>query len=187
MTSNRNPLDLIERDHVGRPVIELGRARALMRGHGLSVLERAASLEACGTSRLRQCEGITAKHVDMVEAQRGQAGDVFITNVVSAGAKLVQRRIHINRVPEHDDVDHEAEGAELVFLAFAIALIEWYLDRSRCDFGILTNGRLWRLVPRDIERSRARFITLLTQVNNADFHPMRVLAQYFARSMRPGA
>ena len=34
--------------------------------------------------------------------------------------------------------------------------IEWYLDRSRCDFGILTNGRLWRLVPRDIERSRAR-------------------------------
>jgi hypothetical protein len=37
--------------------------------------------------------------------------------------------------------------------------IEWYLDRSRCDFGILTNGRLWRLVPRDIERSRARFQT----------------------------
>ena len=32
--------------------------------------------------------------------------------------------------------------------------IEWYLDRSRRDFGILTNGRLWRLVPRDIERSR---------------------------------
>ena len=39
--------------------------------------------------------------------------------------------------------------------------IEWYLDRSRCDFGILTNGRLWRLVPRDIERSRPRFQTYL--------------------------
>jgi hypothetical protein len=39
--------------------------------------------------------------------------------------------------------------------------IEWYLDRSRCDFGILTNGHLWRLVPRDIERSRPRFQTYL--------------------------
>ena len=39
--------------------------------------------------------------------------------------------------------------------------IEWYLDRSRCDFGILTNGRLWRLVPRDIDRNRPRFQTYL--------------------------
>jgi hypothetical protein len=65
---------------------------------------------------------IAAKHVDMVEAQWGQAGDVFIANVVSTGTELVQRRIHVNRVPEHDDVDHQTEGAELVFLAFAIAL-----------------------------------------------------------------
>jgi len=57
----------------------------------------------------------------MVEAQWGQAGDVFITNVVSAGAELVQRRIHINRVPEHDDVDFQTEGVELIFLVFAIA------------------------------------------------------------------
>jgi len=39
--------------------------------------------------------------------------------------------------------------------------IEWYLDRSRCDFGILTNGRYWRLVPRDIDRSKPRFDTFL--------------------------
>ena len=39
--------------------------------------------------------------------------------------------------------------------------IEWYLDRSRCDFGILTNGRLWRLVPRNIDRSLPRFQTYL--------------------------
>ena len=25
--------------------------------------------------------------------------------------------------------------------------IEWYVNRSLCDYGILTNGRLWRLVP----------------------------------------
>ncbi|MBX9584580.1 MAG: hypothetical protein K2X87_30120 [Gemmataceae bacterium] len=26
--------------------------------------------------------------------------------------------------------------------------IGWYLDRGRKDSGVLTNGRLWRLVPR---------------------------------------
>jgi len=39
--------------------------------------------------------------------------------------------------------------------------IEWYLDRSRRDYGILTNGRLWRLIPRDIGPGRPRFQTYL--------------------------
>lgn len=37
--------------------------------------------------------------------------------------------------------------------------IEWYLDRSRKDFGVLTNGRLWRLVPREIGTHQRRFQT----------------------------
>ena len=37
--------------------------------------------------------------------------------------------------------------------------IEWYLDRSRKPFGILTNGRLWRLVPREIGPHQRRFQT----------------------------
>jgi len=41
-------LGLIEPDQVGRAVVELGRPRALVRGHGLSVLERAAGLEVGG-------------------------------------------------------------------------------------------------------------------------------------------
>jgi len=28
--------------------------------------------------------------------------------------------------------------------------IEWYLDRSKVDFAILTNGKLWRLIPREL-------------------------------------
>ena len=36
--------------------------------------------------------------------------------------------------------------------------IEWYLDRSRLDFAILTNGKLWRLIPRIQQR---RFQTYL--------------------------
>jgi hypothetical protein len=39
--------------------------------------------------------------------------------------------------------------------------IEWYLDRSRLNYGILTNGRLWRLVPRQLPSGKARFQTYL--------------------------
>jgi hypothetical protein len=39
--------------------------------------------------------------------------------------------------------------------------IEWYLDRSRLSFGLLTNGRLWRLIPRELEDDQPRFQTYL--------------------------
>ncbi len=39
--------------------------------------------------------------------------------------------------------------------------IEWYLDRSRLDFAVLTNGKLWRLVPREREPGKPRFQTYL--------------------------
>ncbi len=39
--------------------------------------------------------------------------------------------------------------------------IEWYLDRSRLNFGILTNGKLWRLVPRELGAGKPRFKTYL--------------------------
>lgn len=39
--------------------------------------------------------------------------------------------------------------------------IEWYLDRSRLGYAILTNGRLWRLIPRQLSPGKARFQTYL--------------------------
>ncbi len=39
--------------------------------------------------------------------------------------------------------------------------IEWYLNHSLRDFGILTNGRLWRLVPRVLGPTKPRFQTFL--------------------------
>lgn len=39
--------------------------------------------------------------------------------------------------------------------------IEWYLDRSRVDYGFLTNGRYWRLVPRVLGDGKPRFQTFL--------------------------
>lgn len=37
--------------------------------------------------------------------------------------------------------------------------IEWYLNHSLRDYGILTNGRLWRLVPRVLGSGKPRFQT----------------------------
>ncbi len=39
--------------------------------------------------------------------------------------------------------------------------IEWYLNRSRLDFAILTNGQSWRLIPREHGPQQRRFQTYL--------------------------
>jgi hypothetical protein len=39
--------------------------------------------------------------------------------------------------------------------------IEWYLTNSQLDYGILTNGRVWRLVPRAHDPGQPRFQTYL--------------------------
>lgn len=39
--------------------------------------------------------------------------------------------------------------------------IEWYLDKSRLDFAILTNGKFWRLIPRELSHDQPRFETYL--------------------------
>src|SRR3954449_11581671 len=80
-----------------------------------------------GARRARPCragEGVAAEHVDVLEAQGREPGDVFGPDLVSFGAELAERRIHVDRVPEHDEVDHEPKRAELVLLAFAVALAE---------------------------------------------------------------
>jgi hypothetical protein len=51
---NRDPLHLVERDLVARAVIELGRARTFVRGHGLGVLQRAAGFQIGGDSLARK-------------------------------------------------------------------------------------------------------------------------------------
>ncbi|MHC4697495.1 MAG: DNA methyltransferase, partial [Planctomycetota bacterium] len=53
--------------------------------------------------------------------------------------------------------------------------IEWYLDRSLVDFAILTNGKLWRLIPRVREAGKPRFQTYL------EVDLKRVLDEWFPR------
>jgi len=39
--------------------------------------------------------------------------------------------------------------------------MEWYLNNSNVDYGILTNGRLWRLIPRELKLQQRRFETYI--------------------------
>jgi hypothetical protein len=55
---DRDPLDLIERDFVASPIIELGRARAFVRRHHLRVLQPAAGFQIGGDAR--GAEGMAA-------------------------------------------------------------------------------------------------------------------------------
>lgn len=57
--------------------------------------------------------------------------------------------------------------------------IEWYLDRSRLDYGILTNGRLWRVVPRLLESHQGRFSTFF------EFDLEKFLTEWSTRLQAP--
>jgi hypothetical protein len=58
----------------------------------------------------------------VVKAERRQPGHILIAHIEAAGTELDERRVRVDCVPEHDDVHHQTEGAELVLLAFPIAL-----------------------------------------------------------------
>ena len=55
-------------------------------------------------------------------AEGGKPGHILVPDIETVPPKLSQSGIHINRVPKHDDVDDQSQGAELVFLALAITL-----------------------------------------------------------------
>jgi hypothetical protein len=45
-------------------------------------------------------------------------------DIESLRPELVEDGIHVDRVPQNDGVDDQAKGAELVFLALAVALAQ---------------------------------------------------------------
>ncbi len=59
----------------------------------------------------------------MVEYQGREAGTVLRLHGEPFGSKLLQGRIYVERVPEHDRVDHEPQRPELVLLPLAVALL----------------------------------------------------------------
>ncbi len=60
----------------------------------------------------------------MLAAERREPGDILVTDIESLAAESVECSIHIDGVPQDDRIDDQAEGAELILLAFAVALAQ---------------------------------------------------------------
>ena len=60
----------------------------------------------------------------MLVAKGRQTGRVGVVHWVALGAELGDGGVGVAGVPQGDGVEHQAERAELVFLAFAVALAE---------------------------------------------------------------
>jgi len=43
-------------------------------------------------------------------AKRGKAADVLGIGVVSVVSEMVEGGLHVDGLPQHDDVEHEAQG-----------------------------------------------------------------------------
>ena len=69
-------------------------------------------------------ELVAAEHIDVVVPEWREALDVVVADVEAVAAQLGQGGVLVAGVPEHDGVEDESEGAELVFLSFAVALAE---------------------------------------------------------------
>src|SRR3982750_4009684 len=89
---------------------------------GQARIAQRPQLAAC--DGLGQTEGVAAEHVDVGEAERGEACYIPIQHGEALGSQLCERGIHINRVPQHDHVDDKPECSELILLALAVALAQ---------------------------------------------------------------
>jgi hypothetical protein len=73
----------------------------------------------------------------VVEAKRRKPGPVLVAPVKALGAELVQCRVHVDRIPEHDSVHHQTQGPELVLLPFAVTLPQFAALAVEDDTGEL--------------------------------------------------
>ena len=72
-----------------------------------------------------QRESIASDEINMGKAERGQAFHIGERNRFGLLMKVLHRFIHVNRIPQNDRIEDKAQGTELVFLAFAVALAQF--------------------------------------------------------------
>jgi hypothetical protein len=53
----------------------------------------------------------------MAPDQRGEVGDIVVTDIQSVQPDLANGFLHVDGVPVHDGVESEAKGAKLLFLS----------------------------------------------------------------------
>lgn len=86
---------------------------------------------------VRQGEGVSPKHINVLEAERREARDILGKNFVAFRAEVIECGVHIDCVPQNYEVDDDAECAELVFLPFAVSLSEFASLSMEDDAGEL--------------------------------------------------
>ena len=61
---------------------------------------------------LGHCEGVTPQQVDVIVNEGPQPRHVLVSYRVALVPQLRERRVHVDRVPQHDDVDHQTESPQ---------------------------------------------------------------------------
>jgi hypothetical protein len=89
------------------------------------------------------------------------ATDALLGTALNAGGKSPEFWMHATLVADAKawgiPLDRRSGSADQ--REFPPQQMEWYLDRSRLPFGILTNGNQWRLIPRERQPYQGRFDT----------------------------
>jgi hypothetical protein len=61
----------------------------------------------------------------VAEAEQRQARNILRPDLVAFGDELVKGGVRVDRVPQHDEIDDQAERSQLVFRTFTIALAQF--------------------------------------------------------------
>ena len=81
--------------------------------------------ELATNDHFRKGKGIAAEHVDVFMTKRRGPSSIFVRSEEAFGPELIERSVHINGVPEYDDVCYQAESPELIFLSPTVALSQF--------------------------------------------------------------
>jgi hypothetical protein len=76
----------------------------------------------------------------VLEPERGQARHVRGLHRMPLGPQTSERFVHVDRVPEHHEIDDNAERAELVLLPLPVALAELAAFAVENDAGELVTA-----------------------------------------------
>ena len=68
---------------------------------------------------------VIGRAIDVLVPERRQSGDILRPDLVTFGSELVHGCVHVDRVPEHDEVDDQPECSKLIVLALAVALAKF--------------------------------------------------------------
>src|SRR5258706_14131183 len=79
-------------------------------------------MEGSLTNLIRKRERVPAQQVDMIIAQWREAFNILWYDLYPSSSHLLQRSIHVQRIPEHHGIDDQPQGSKLLFLPFTIPL-----------------------------------------------------------------